>query len=46
MTKQSEEWAGIEKVKEWDGSKAYKHVKEYLKNLLRNQGHYLIKKIA
>ena len=46
MAKQSEEWAGIEKVKEWDGSAAYKHVKEYLKNLLRNKGYYLNKKIA
>ena len=46
MAKQSEEWEGVDKVKEWDGSTAYKHVKEYLKNLLRNKGYYLKKKIA
>ena len=46
MADQSAYWVGIPKLKEWPGSVAHTHVKEYLKNQLRNKGRYINLKIA
>ena len=45
LVKISADWIELKDSIEWKGSTAYAHVIEYVKNQLRNKGHYLNKRL-